>query len=146
MVRIALALLLLAACTGPGHQSVPVPAQDSAVPAGHARVYLMREDVLAGSRRQVVVSDGGVEIGSLAEDEYLCWDRVARQGAGHLVFHGVDPAQRDVESFFELPAEPGTTSYYVIRIQREDRKPLIEPVSADDGARMVRERKPSARE
>jgi hypothetical protein len=140
----ALLLAPLAACAGSGYQKVPMPAAGSAVQADSVRVYILRDDVVAGSRRHLLVSDGGVEIGALAEDEYMCWDRAAKQGAGHLIFQGVDPAQRGVESFFELPAEPGKTAYFLVRIEREDRKPMVERVPEAEGAALVAKRKAAA--
>jgi hypothetical protein len=133
-------IALLSACTGAGHQSVPRPTGD--VSAELCRVYVAREDTVAGSIRSVRVFDGDTEIGLIAEDEFLCWDRRPVRGVGRLFFEGVG-LQTEVENVFDLPRDPGTTSYYAIRVTREQRKPEIERVSEEAGRALMAARTPA---
>jgi hypothetical protein len=131
---------LLSACTGAGYQSVPRPAGN--VSAELCRVYIAREDTVAGSIRSVRVFDGDTEIGLIAEDEFLCWDRRPVRGVGRLFFEGVG-LQSSVENVFDLPREPGTSSYFAIRVSREQRKPEIERVSEAAGRALMAARTPA---
>jgi len=138
-------LASLAACAGAGHQSVPRPDESRAVAGDRCRVYVAREDVRAGSGRLVRVLDGDTEIGSIAEGEYLCWDRAPVRGIGGLVYEGLAPQLREVENVFDLPREPGTTSWFVIEIPHAGRQPQIRAVPADEGRALVARRKPARR-
>lgn len=133
---------LLAACAGAGHQSVPRPSSVS-VPADACRVFVAREDTLAGSIRSVRVFDGDVEIGLITEDEYLSWDRRPARGVGRLFFEGLGPKLSQVENVFDLPREPGTTSYFAIRISHDEHKPEIERVSEEAGRALIAARSPA---
>lgn len=138
-------LALLPACAGAGHQNIPRPDENSPVSNDRCRVYVLRGDDAVGSAHQVRVLDGEAEIGSLAEDEYLCWERPAQRGMGTLVYEG--PGQnihsRDVENVFDLPREPGTTSYYAIRIPREGRKPEVTRLTDEAGRALIDSRSPA---
>jgi len=135
--------LALAACAGPGRQAVPRPDERAPVAADRCRVYLARADVAAGSTRHVRVLDGEDEIGTLAEGEYLCYERRPVQGVGSLVFEGVAPELRSVENVFDLPRTPGSTTYFVVTIPHSGRQPEIRAVTADEGRALVAQRRPA---
>ncbi|HEX6885967.1 MAG TPA: hypothetical protein VF530_21515 [Planctomycetota bacterium] len=136
---------LLAACGGAAHQRVPAPPPGAPVAASTCRVYLARQDVVAGSWRNVRVFDDDTEIGVLGEHEYLCWDRPAGRGVGSAVFEGIDFRTREVENVFDLPREGGTTAYYGLTVNREDRQPRIERLSEADGRALIAQRRPAKR-
>lgn len=137
-------LAALAACAGPSHQNVPMPAEDSAVRADSTRVYIGRMAQVAGSWRNVRVFDNDREIGVLAENEYLCWDRPARQGVVRLIYEGLGFDQDAVEGFCEIPAEPGGTVYLGIEIQSERRKPSAVRVDEARARAALKDRVPAS--
>lgn len=135
--------LPLAACAGPGSQRAPWPDEGAAVAADRCRVYLLREDVVAGSGRQVRVLDGEDEIGSLSEGQYLCWERKPVQGFGTLYFEGFAPKLRAVENVFDLPREAGSTTWFVVSIPHSGHQPEVRKVGADEGRALLAKRKPA---
>lgn len=139
----SLLALTLAACTGPGRQSVPWPDEGSAVAADRCRVYVLRENVGPGSARQVRVLDGEDEIGTLAEGQYLCWERRPVRGIGTLLFEGFAPQLREVENVFDLPREAGTTSYFLVTIPHSGHQPQARRIEAAEGAALVAQRRPA---
>jgi hypothetical protein len=135
--------VLLVACAGAGHQSVPMPLPGSSVPSDRCRVYLAREDTTAGSLRNVRVFDGDTEIGVIDENEFLCWDRRPGRGVGRVVFEGLSYDTQAVENVFDLPREPGTIGYYAIRIEHSGRKPEVTPLSMEAGKALIEARSPA---
>jgi hypothetical protein len=116
------------------------------VPADACRVYLARKDTVQGSIRSVRVFDGDMEIGLLGENEYLVWDRKPVRMACRLVFEGVSLDTAEVESLFDLPREPGTTTYFAIHIIQKGHKPEIERLTEEKGRELISERSPAALE
>lgn len=142
-VATLIALGSLAACAGSAYQRVPSPAPGSPVAASACRVYIARQDVLAGSGRPVRVYDDDTEIGVLGEHEYLCWDRPAERGVGSAIFEGIDSHTREVEHVFDLPREGGSTAYYGITVRRADRQPQVERLTEADGRALIAKRRPA---
>lgn len=146
-MRISLLALLLftllTACAGAGYQKAPRPAEGAPVPGDRCRVYVARADGTTGSIRQVRVLDSEVEVGAIAEDEYLCWDRLPERGIGTLVYEGFAPALRGVENVFDLPREAGSTTWFVITIPHSGRQPQVEALSPEDGRALIARRKPA---
>ena len=139
-----LSSLLLAACAGSGHQSLPMPLLGASVPSDRCRVYVAREDTAAGSLRNVRVFDGDTEIGVIHEREFLCWERKAERGVGRLVFEGLSLDTAAVENVFDLPREPGTAGYYAIRILLSGHKPEVTRLSSEAGKALIDARSPAA--
>lgn len=139
-----LGLLLLAACAGSGHQRMPMPPLDASVPGDLCRVYVAREDTIAGSIRNVRVFDGDTEVGVIHENEFLCWERRPQRGFGRVVFEGLGPDLAAVENLFDLPREPGTASYYAIRIVQSGHKPEVALLSSEAGKALIQARSPAA--
>jgi hypothetical protein len=136
-------LALVSACAAPSWQNVPQPDPNAPVPADACRVVLVREGKLIGRAREVRVYDSEVQIGSLGENDYLCWDRPAARGMGRLVFSGYELDGGPVENVFDLPREGGTTTWFAIRLRGEDRKPIVESVPPEEGRALVADRKPA---
>ena len=141
---LTLLALLLGACAGSGHQSVPMPLLGSSVPSDRCRVYVAREDTQAGSIRNVRVFDGDREIGVINEDEFLCWERAPGRGVGRVVFEGLSVDTAAVENVFDLPREPGASGYYAIRILHSGRKPEVARISDEAGKALIEARSPAA--
>jgi len=138
---LAASVSLAAACAGSGYQGVPRPVSQ-VVPADACRVFVARENGTRGAIRNVRVFDGDFEIGLIAADEYLVWDRNPIRGVGRLVFEGIEPKLAAVENVFDLPREPGTTSYFAIRIDSKN-KPMVERVSDEAGRALIDARSPA---
>lgn len=145
--RFALAtglVLLLSACAGSGYQLVPNPVQaGSAEPGARCRVYVAREDVVAGSIRKVRVFDGDAEIGLIREGEFLCWDRSPERGVGRVIFEGLGPDLKAVENVFDLPREAGSTSWFAIRILQQGHRPEIASLAPEEGRALIAAREPA---
>jgi hypothetical protein len=114
-----------------------MPDTQASVQADRCRVYVTRADGLAGSIRNVRVFDGDDEIGTIAEGEFLCWDRRPQQGVGRVVFEGLGPKLSAVENVFDLPREGGTTSYFAIKIVQSGHKPVVELLPVTDGKALI---------
>lgn len=136
-------VLLFAACAGAGHQLVPRPALDSSVASDRCRVFIAREETVAGSIRNVRVFDGETEIGEIQQEEFLCWERRPARGFGRVVFEGLGLDLAAVENVFDLPREPGTAGYYAIRIPHEGHKPEVTLLSAEAGKALIESRSPA---
>lgn len=143
LTRLFAPTLLLVSCSGPGHQRVPMPREGSAQPTDRCRVFVAREDTHAGSLRNVRVFDGDTEIGVIDEDEFLCWERLPQRGVGRVVFEGLSPDTRAVESVFDLPREAGTAGYFAIRILHSGRKPEVTQISEAEGKALIAARAPA---
>jgi hypothetical protein len=135
--------LFLVACAGSGHQRIPMPPLGSSVPADRCRVFVAREDTPAGSLRNIRVFDGETEVGVIDEGEFLCWERRPQRGVGRVVFEGLSPDTRAVESVFDLLREAGAVGYYSIRILHSGHKPEVTPLREDEGKALVARRKPA---
>lgn len=136
------ASFLLSACAAASWQAVARPDPDDPIPAGHARVVVVRTGVL-GSLREVRIWDEQREIGALGGDGWICWDRVARRGVGRALFEGYAADGGPVESLFDLPREPGTTTWAVLGLRSGDRKPVAELVTPEEGRALIAERDPA---
>lgn len=143
--RLPLLLLLCAslfgACATNSSQRVPAPDPGSPVAAEKARVYVARKGKLIGSMRAVRVFDGENEVGVLAQNGYLCWDRQATRGFGKAVFEGYVLDGGPVERVFDLPREGRTTTWFLVDLERGDRRPVIETLSRADGEAMLAARR-----
>jgi hypothetical protein len=136
-------VLLLVGCAGPGGQRVPMPPLEASVAGDRCRVFVAREDTVAGSIRNVRVFDGDTEIGVIDEQEFLCWERKPVRGYGRVVFEGIGLELAAVENLFDLPREPGTTGYYSIRIPHEGHKPEVTLLSSEAGLALIDSRSPA---
>jgi hypothetical protein len=135
--------VLLAGCAGSGHQRVPMPPLGAGVPSDRCRVYVAREDTVAGSIRNVRVFDGDTEIGVIQEEEFLCWERKPERGFGRVVFEGVSLDTLAVENVFDLPREAGSAAYYAVRIQHSGHKPEVTLLSSEAGKALIEARSPA---
>ena len=140
----ACATVIACACSSPGYQRADMPPVAAPVALGKCRVYVAREAGVGGWR-PVRVFEGPIEIGVIASDEYLCWDRTSNaRGTGRVIFEGLDPSIGDVENVFDLPRDGGSTTYFGIRISLDTRQPVIEKLSTEDGQAMIAKRKPAS--
>jgi len=133
---------LLTACSATSWQVVPPPAPDDPIPAGCARVIVVRDFGFVGGLREVRIWDEERQIGVLGSEGYLIWDRIARRGVGRAEFEGYVLDGGPVENVFDMPREAGTTTWAVLRLRSGDRKPVAEVVSPQEGRELIAERKP----
>jgi hypothetical protein len=136
-------VFLLGGCAGSGHQRIPMPQVGAPVPGDRCRVFVAREDSHAGSLRNVRVFDGETEVGLIDEGEFLCWERRPQRGVGRVVFEGLSPDTRAVESVFDLPRVAGTTGYYSIRILHSGHKPEVTLLAESEGKTLIATRTPA---
>jgi hypothetical protein len=74
-IFIALSLFTLSGC-GPSRQFVPDAAVHEAIPAGQARVLIVRKpNVMLAQGIKLSVRRDGSEVGALAPGGYLAWDQ-----------------------------------------------------------------------
>lgn len=133
----------LGACAGTGYQRAAWPDEAAPVAADRCRVYVARQDGMAGTGRHVRVIDGETEIGAIGENEYLCWDRPAGQALGTLYYEGLAPDLREVENVFDLPREGGSTTWFGIEIPHSGRQPRILLLTPAEGQALVARRRPA---
>ena len=106
---------------------------------------MVRGEHARGALQSVRVLENDVEIGMVGGDEYLCWDRAAgARGVGRAFYEGVGRTVGTDEAVFDLPRDGGSTTYFEIRIQRDDRKPVIEKLTAEAGRALVAKRTAAA--
>ncbi len=146
MPRIALALLvtpllLLVACSTPNLQHVPFPDLESDLEAGEVgRVFVLRQEQTVGSIRSLRVYDGGVLIGSIGKDGFLCWDRPAGRNPLAVVYEGPKIDGGDIESISDLHVVAGAEHYYEVSLDGGTKKPVITKLEVADGRARIQSR------
>lgn len=135
----AVVISLLASCSTTSWQVAPQPKPDDPIPAGRARVIVVRESGAIGSMREVRIYEDERQIGVLGENGWLAWDRVAQRGVGRVEFQGYKIEYGTVENVFDLPREAGSTTWAVLRLRRSDRKPMAEVVTPEEGRKLIAE-------
>jgi hypothetical protein len=155
-VRLALlaCAALAAACAASSKQLVPMPPQD--VELSHpelCRVYVFRSSQVMGSPRTLQVFDGETEIGKLAGDEYLCWERPAGRSLQRVYYDGPRLTAGEREQLLDLQAAPGSVHYFGISLRRTSEQkahggtigsPRLESLSADEGRELLKQTKPAS--
>ncbi len=138
-----LAATLLASCSSSTYQKVPFPRQDVVVSSPSvARIYVARQSLL-GSLRDLRVSDGSTEIGTISQGEYLCWERQPGRGLIVLVYEGPKVDGGDIEGLLPIECEPGQAYYYLIEIERSYKKPYGTLLDEKAGRALIAEREPA---
>ena len=138
-----LAGTLLAACSSSTYQKVPFPRQDVVVSSSDvARIYVARQSLL-GSLFNLRVSDGGTEVGTISQDEYLCWERQPGVGLIVLVYEGPRVDGGDIEGLLPIECEAGVAYYYLIEIERAYKKPFGTLLDEQAGRALIAEREPA---
>lgn len=153
-----LALLLcaaLAACAAGSAQRVPLPAQDVELTRPElCRIYVFRSAQLMGRVRTLRVYDQDLEIGTLAGDEYLCWERPAGRTLIRAVYDGPKVDRGQQEDLYDFTAQAGAVQYFVVALRTESEhtaygkkrgSPLFSPISAAEGQALVQGTKPAGR-
>ncbi len=132
-----------------------MPPQDVALSRPElCRIYVFRSTQLMGSARELTIHDQDTEIGSLAGDEYLCWERPAGRTLLSAVYRGPAIDRGEQEDVFDFSAEAGQVQYFVIALRKESEhtsfgkkrgSPLLEAVSAEEGRELLRHTRPAER-
>ncbi len=137
-------LFLPAGCGATSSQRVPFPAQDVTVTRSDlTRIYFLREEREGVQRNAIVVSDEDREIGDLTSGTYLCWERPAGRTVGRAFYKAFDPGRGKVEGIADLNCHAGQAYYFNVTVSREDGKPSVHLLDAEEGRRLVAERKPA---
>ncbi len=144
----------LLACAADSYQRVPLPSQtvELADPA-HCRVYVARSSQVRGAIRELRVYDGDTEIGCLGPGDYLCWERAPGRSLLRVVYEGPEIDRGDLEELQDFSAGAGEVRYFAVTLKRggEDvvafgkktGSPLLQPLTAQEGRKLVSECDPA---
>ena len=151
-----LALVLCAgaaACSATSEQRVPLPSQDVELTRPElCRIYVFRSPQVMGTVRTLRVFDADTEIGCLAGDEYLCWERPAGRTLLRAVYEGPRIDRGEQEDVYDFTAVAGTVLHFVVGLRTESEhtaygkkrgSPLLQPVDATQGKEMLKGAKPA---
>jgi hypothetical protein len=121
-----------------------MPPQDVAVSNPNlCRIYILRKDETRGSLRSVRVYDADTEIGSLDEDNFLCWERGPGRSLVRLYYEGVSIGAGEQEGLLDFQGAAGQRYVYAIGISYPDRKPEPVLLAGKDAAEALAARKPA---
>ena len=138
-------LATLAACRGPAHQHMALPAQDVVVTSPElARIYCVREEEVGstGLRTAAIsVRDNDREVGQLNSGTFLCWERKGGRTLGRAFYHAVDPSLGNLDGIGDLDCPAGSAYYFNITVRRSDGKPQFEKLAPEQGRALVGKRK-----
>jgi hypothetical protein len=134
----------IAGCAASSHQRVPLPAQNVVVTRPDlTRIYFVREDPNVLHKAGIIILDGDMEIGTVTNDTYLCWERAGGRSLGRAFYDAVDPSKGSVDGVVDLDCAAGRAYYFKVMVDREGGKPVIVPVDVPDGQKLVAERRPA---
>jgi hypothetical protein len=136
-----LALALAASCVLDTYHMASLPDQGVEITSPElSRLYVLRKERSAGNLRRMFVFDDEAQIGSLNEDEFVCWER----RPGHIrlsVFYERPKSEGgNLQFVAEFETAAGEVSYHAIVVDDEHTKLTIERVGVTDGRAMVAER------
>jgi len=136
-------LLVLAACAGPASQKTPLPDQSVPVTSPElTRIYCVREEPVVGFYSgEIRILDGSKEVGSLNAGTFLCWERKGGRTLGHATYESNMPTLGNLDGLADFDCQAGKAYYFNIIVRKGDGKPVIERLSAQDGAALVAKRK-----
>jgi hypothetical protein len=150
---VALACLGAAACGATSEQRVPLPSQEIELTRPElCRIYVFRSRQPMGSARELRIYDQDTEIGSLAGDEYLCWERPAGHTLIRAVYEGPEIDRGQQEDLYDFTAVSGAVQYFVVGLRKESEhtafgkkrgSPLLTPVDVAEGRELRRTTKPA---
>ena len=145
---------LLSSCAArSSQQMVPRPSQDVEISGRDVcRLYVARDAQVRGALRPVRVYEDEQEIGVIARDEYLCWERKPGRRILRLVFDGRAIDSGNVETVVSSDGLAGEVVYFRIGlgvgagepdpVAARD-KPNVTVLSAEDGRALIAQRKPA---
>lgn len=139
---------LSSACAADSYQRVPFPRQDVEVSSSSvSRIYVLRPGEAKGFHRYVLVEEDTHEIGRVANDGYLCWERGPGRFLLTLTIEPVELADgKPQQLFVDVKCEAGHTYYYAVNVnaswgkgevrplERGEARPLLEELSPTDPA------------
>jgi hypothetical protein len=153
LLPVALLAPLAAACAASSEQLVPMPSQDVTLSRPDlCRIYVLRAAQPMGAVRTMRVFDQDREIGTLAGDEYLCWERPPGRALLRVVYEGPRIDRGELEDLYDLQADAGSVHYLGVGLLRVnepealgDRRgsPRLHPLGATEGRKLVEESEPS---
>jgi hypothetical protein len=147
-VALLFCCLALSACAGVSRQQVRMPEQEVELedPTG-TRIYFLRKTQTYGKSLAVTVRDGDTEIGRIAQQDYLCWEGFPGRRLITAVLERRSIDGGDVESYLDLPGEPGQVYYCAAECEAGNYGKLkIELLSPEDGRALLKHRQPADEE
>ena len=109
------------------------------------RIYVLRQDARLLQDRPVRVFDGEMEIGTLDNGTYLCWERRGGRTLGRAYFGALDPSRGQLEGIADFDCPEGSVNYFKIVVSREEGRPSIEKLAPEEGRQLVAERRAAGR-
>jgi hypothetical protein len=107
------------------------------------RIYVLRDSDVRGSLRSVHVFDADTEIGTIDEDEYLCWERAPGKTLVRLYYEGVGIGVGTQEGLLDFRGEAGQRYVYSIGLSYPDRKPEPVLLTGKEASETIASRKPA---
>ena len=108
-----------------------------------ARVYIIRGAKMPGQLRDIHIVGGATKLGTLRHGDYLCMELEPGRWIFKTVFDERPLEGDDVESYFDVTLEAGTTRYFVVNIEHAGRKPVGEELSPAEGRELLADRDPA---
>jgi hypothetical protein len=144
LLPLLLALAVSTSCASAPYQTVPMPSDLGEMPSMEvARIYVARSTQFWGKVHVVDVIDRGVDIGSIDENTFLCWDRKPDQTPIELYYHGPSLTDGVIEGQLAFDGEPGCVYYYAVHLRRSDRKPEVRLLNVKEGQALIADRAPA---
>ena len=147
MNRMLIALFTAAfsiACAADSYQRVPAPAQDVEVTSpAVARIYILRMPQHLGRIRSVSVRDDELEIGRVARNDYLCWERAPGRSLVTLTYEGAEIDGGGKQGLIDLQCAAGEVCYYGLSIDKAWRKPVVRLLERDEARELLKGMSPA---
>lgn len=141
---LVLAGCIFGACSTATYHMAPLPDQSVALTSPDlSRIYVLRTAQTRGNLRRVRVFDGEMEIGSISQTEYVCWERLPGRSLVTVAYEGPKADGGNTESLLDLVTEPGGIYHYGISIDKRGNKPVIELLGPAEARELLVHRRPS---
>jgi len=132
-------LLVLASCAAGSYQRAPIPSQEVEVSSSSvSRIYLLRMPEAKGFYRNVRVEDNDREIGQIANDQFLCWERPPARTLLTLTIEPVELAGgKESQLFVDVDCEAGQAYYYAISLDAAWQRPKVRQLERDEARQLL---------
>ena len=144
LLALAALSLLLASCTSTSTQFMAMPDQTVDIEdANMSRVYIIRGAKTPGQLRDIHIIGGATKLGVLRHGNYLCMELEPGRWIFETIFDEIALEGEDIESYFDVTLEAGTTRYFVVNIEHAGRKPVGEEVTPAKGRELIADLEPA---
>lgn len=122
---------------------VPMPDQSVAVAnPDFLRIYVLRDTSERPSIHRVLVYEGELQIGSIHEREYLCWERRPGRTLLTAVHELSESAGENRQVDIEVEGAAGEVRYYGISISTGQSMPSLFPLEPERARELLGTRLP----